>query len=550
MCAINGFTKKDEELIEQMTSASHYRGPDFLKTYTDDYISLGHNLLNIHLLPTKYSGQPYVSRKGNILVYNGEIYNTGMLDTKFLAEMLDVYGINYLKNVNGAFALAWYNKEKQTVTLARDHYGQRPLYYLHDNDVMYFSSSIYSLMKVKKLELNYDMLHLHNFFDRTWVGISTPFKEVRQLHPGSYREWSLTKKKIITKGNLFDFNIGEHNNDKASDEEVREVIRKSIKTVVKNDNRTCIFLSGGLDSTLLLNCSYQMDMDILSVTAEFEKVEDEENTIDRYFDEENMARVTATKLDVPLYTAKIKKDDPFRYNWNALNSALIPYYDPTRFGSRYCLYKKAKEMGAKVIITGDGGDEIFSGNSGDRNCTNGLLTRKQYDEKTQFRNKEYEGWFPYHVLAKPGVDNINNWLFHRLYVYGTAINSMNDILAANFGMEVRSPFLLQSLVRYMFGISGPKKVKSASRDLAGIYKYYIRHVFKDELPDHVINRDKKTGFASPWNSRNDDLNRKQSFKNFDRLKLIVDPKSEVKDKEVINEYKKYRKDIFDQTHRS
>ena len=146
MCGIHGFTWPNQEKIDEMVELSYRRGPDANDTYVDDNISLGHNLLAITEEPT-VSKQPWVLADRWILCYNGEIYNYKELkqglekkgyvfetdsDTEVLAKGLSTYGIDFIKRLDGMYAIAWYDKSEQTITLARDNTGVKPLYYSQD----------------------------------------------------------------------------------------------------------------------------------------------------------------------------------------------------------------------------------------------------------------------------------------------------------------------------------------------------------------------------------------------------------------------------------
>ena len=157
MCGIHGFTWQGQQQIDQMITLSESRGPDAEGSYKDSYISLGHNLLAITEAPI-VSTQPWEMHDRNVLCYNGEIYNYQELksdiqskynhsfetdsDTEVLAYGLFYEGIEFIKKLDGMYAIAWYDRDKRTVTLARDSSGVKPLYYNKGDKGLCFSSSI------------------------------------------------------------------------------------------------------------------------------------------------------------------------------------------------------------------------------------------------------------------------------------------------------------------------------------------------------------------------------------------------------------------------
>ena len=163
MCGIHGFTWQSQEQIDKMIQLSESRGPDADGSYKDSHISLGHNLLAITEAPV-VSTQPWEMHDKNVLCYNGEIYNYQELrsdiqskynhsfqtdsDTEVLAYGLFYEGIEFIKKLDGMYAIAWYDRDKRTVALARDCSGVKPVYYSKTPEGICFSSSIISLLSL------------------------------------------------------------------------------------------------------------------------------------------------------------------------------------------------------------------------------------------------------------------------------------------------------------------------------------------------------------------------------------------------------------------
>lgn len=533
MCGLNGITWSDRNLIDRMNEATLYRGPDHTDVWGNESVTFGFNLLNISKGDPNYCKQPYVTRKGNVLMFNGQIYNHGNdLDTHYLGEMMDYYGIEYLKNVDGAFAVAWYNKKNGMLYLARDHYGQRPLFFSRrDGEGMCFSSSLFGMAQYVDLEIDQRELARWQSFARFWPGWSTPYKRVQKMAPGTFIVYDTVKQKYVGRGTLFDWQICEYEEpERYSDDYVRQIIRQAIKHTVYNPNKTAITLSGGLDSSAILNgciTGSKPPMEIIATTAEFEKVDDPIRTEERYYTEEPLAVKSAEYYNIPLYPTVITRD--MIEEKTTADKTLMPYMDAARLVPRHHLCKTAAEHGCRVIVWGDGGDEIFSGLNNDHVH----FRANNEEQRAVLQHEYYRDWFPEHVL---GNDQINNHLFMRLMLHGEGHNMLTDQLAMSFGIESRAPFAYQSLVRLMFSIPGKRKLRILEDGMEGIYKYYLRHLFREELPEHVVNRRTKVGFATPWNSRDDVLNRQRAMKEFKVIDNIVASEEKlVEANEIVNE---------------
>ena len=157
MCGIYGITKKDIKLIQSYIATCWYRGPDGNDVWCNDYITLGHNLLSITSQPSQ-GKQPWITDKGNVLVYNGEIFNYQELveqhnfnpqttcDTELLAYLLDKFGVDAVKHIDSMHAFAYYDQSNKTIILSRDHVGIKPLFYAEISDGIIFGSEIKGML--------------------------------------------------------------------------------------------------------------------------------------------------------------------------------------------------------------------------------------------------------------------------------------------------------------------------------------------------------------------------------------------------------------------
>ena len=160
MCGIYGITANDPGFIENYLQLCKHRGPDGSNIWSTDDVTLGHNLLSIMADPAM-SQQPWITPKGNRLVYNGEIFNyeelitkheyfrnTTGCDTELLAWGLDKYGSNFIDELDSMHGFAYYDIQNKTITLSRDHAGIKPLYYARIDKGLVFASEIKGMLDV------------------------------------------------------------------------------------------------------------------------------------------------------------------------------------------------------------------------------------------------------------------------------------------------------------------------------------------------------------------------------------------------------------------
>ena len=476
-----------------MNLINSYRGPDFTGTYTDNFVSLGHNLLSI----ANYTEQPLISNKDNVLLFNGEIYGVSD-DTNFLSNNLDFYGIDYLKNVDGHFSIVWYEKNKNEITLVRDHFGTRPLFYIHNNNGLAFSSSIEALVKLVKsdFDYSYDQKITSNNKLTKFLKATTYYKDIKKVLPGQYLKFNVITNKLINKGWLFDFDLTTQN---ISDHNIKKLIEESIYKVSYNNKKTALLLSGGLDSNVILSKlpietftvttgkPGDIELEQASKSSLFYKVKNYQEIIDKNKYEDTKDHIVKT-----LYT---------------------PIWDYSRLVPKYIGFECCYKNHAKVVITGDGGDEIFTGYEKDAM----YLDKSNWIEKNELIDSmsDYFDEFPVDVL---GDDCVNNIKFAAL-ITNDYNNFTNDAFAGKFSMEVRSPFLLQSLVKVLMSVSSERKLQFINNDIPeGIGKYFLRKLFEKELPPTVVQKNKKTGWNIDYN--NDSI--EEFFDMSRRLRILKD----------------------------
>ncbi len=561
MCSIEG-TTDDHIAIEYYCNLNKFRGPDSTNTYIGREIQLGHNLLKIS--PNQEDiPQPFVTDKGNVLCYNGEIYGLDELtfDTEWLAKKIEQEGIESLgAGVNGMWAFAWYDIEKKELTLCRDHFGQKPLYYMiervKDKDQLYFSSTVIPLAStLANLDVPIDFhdkgvatLRRNNGFN---IGDETVYKNIKRVMPGEIIKITLNNKFTIKKDNLWnhDNNFNLFPNYMWNVEEFEHITKKAIREVCSAPEiKKTVSLSGGLDSSLIASVGRDTGLSACSVSWEnlnIGKKDPERHLLTQLELAKETCRMTKTDLSVTQINHK-QRVDPDLLKEIQKSMGYLPSWDHQRLMPRFINISQAASKHNKIYITGDCADEILTGYNGDYN---NWCDPKNHDKHF---NPEIVDFYLTKEVAKDlnhnnqyshlmSVDLINNGLFVKLLGHCDGFCTVIDSMCGYYGMESRTPFLHQEFVKYAMRIPGQEKLRvpylknkrkegyKTMRDhqyfMLGHYKGLFRDNFDGHYIDNVRNFDRKVGLSNPWNSRdhekNDAIIKELISENMESLKTFL-----------------------------
>jgi len=378
MCGFCGFqldqskytNSELKNILFEMNNALSHRGPDEegYEIIDDKKLYLGHKRLSIIDLH-KRNNQPFLDKANQIsLVFNGEIYNylelkeilkkkyrfvtTG--DTEVLVAAYHVWGVELLKKIKGMFSFCILDKKKDLLFCARDHFGQKPFHYYYDKNNFIFSSELKSLLKhpliEKKLDINSTLNYLH--YD-AYIGSESPIKNCFKLNPSEFLIYDF-KKKILKIDKYWKLNYEESGvNKKEFSNKFIDLFKQSINSHLRSDVPIGIYLSGGIDSTSIAYIASKK-LNYKNLTAfnlEFGN---------RTFDENIEAQKTAKKLDINLINHKIELNDQLKKFKSLIENLDEPLADPGYLAVGM-IAEVAKKHNFKVIISGDGGDELFGG---------------------------------------------------------------------------------------------------------------------------------------------------------------------------------------------
>lgn len=559
---------KKDSVLNAMREMS-YRGPDAQGEYSPDSggVILGHLRLSIHDLSPAGS-QPMHMRTANGLysiVFNGEIYNfieirsdlealgyhfnTGT-DTEVILAAYAAWGSDCLPRLNGMFSLAIYHEESHSLFIARDRLGKKPLYYYQSllGDII-FSSEIKSLLPlIYELNPDYDVERdvapdiVDSYFSLGYVpGDSTFYPRVKRLLPGTYMKctpsassisnyWSLDLSKKVSKGK------GENE----LVEESRALFENSLSLRLRSDVDVGVFLSGGLDSSVVVAGLASQGVSLNTYSVRFDSEQ-----FGAHYDETHFANAVSSKFGTKHQTITMTPK---------MFEDFIPQFvrlmdEPVTEAAAISLFMVSKlaSNDVKVVLSGEGSDEIFGGYhlyqrmvilEKIRSCTtpvgamaigwfskllpDGNKLKKYMGLVSQPFEKRYRGISVYpeeyrkslynadfkSLLNRPNVSSVERFyesifeksrghsLLSRMSHFDLHTWLVDDLLikADRMSMansqELRCPFLDYRLVE--LAASYPDNVKIKNGDP----KWLVKQWYKDVLPPEVTSRE-KVGFPTP-----------------------------------------------------
>ena len=378
MCGIAGIINFDKskinpEIANVVKNSLEHRGPDFSKVdYISENVTLIHTRLSIIDLDQRSNQPMYSKDKRYSIVFNGEIYNYKEIrkileekgvrfftdgDTEVLLEGFVQYGSNILNLLRGQFAFAIYDSLEESFFLARDRVGIKPLYFSLVDEVFIFSSELKAIenSRVNRFNADYDsyISYLRHLAVPTF---KTGNKNISKLEPGQYLV--INRDKEITKNKYWDpfsFEVDHSISEMEAISRVEELLFESVEYRKVSDVEVGLFLSGGLDSSLIGKImSKDANSDIKSFNIDYEE------HFQGYKGEVDEARFAASHIGVNLIEDKIKYSD-FK---DIIDN--YSFYQDDLIGDEvgiplYFLGKSSNENGIKVVQVGEGADELFYG---------------------------------------------------------------------------------------------------------------------------------------------------------------------------------------------
>jgi asparagine synthase (glutamine-hydrolysing) len=532
MCGINGFNWPDEKLIKQMNLAVKNRGPDGEGIYIGPLVSLGHRRLSIIDLSEK-GKQPMCNEDGTIwLTFNGEIYNfnevkkelvgkghifTSATDSEVIIHAYEEFGIECTKRFNGMWAFCLYDSKRNKLILSRDRFGIKPLYYYRDNDRFIFSSMISGILchNITTTPNNTAIME-YLAFNLLQHDEYTFFNQIYSLTPGTTLVYELDSKQL-TKHRYYKI-TPQIPQDKNT---IADIFTRSVELRTISDVPIGSCLSGGIDSSA-----------IVCILGRYLK--SRFNTFSLVVpgspqDESKYIAEIGRHVDVNQYFTKVETSNFLDNVYDFVECQEEPVRGITSY-AQYKVMELAHEKGMKVLLDGQGSDEIFAGYKYYSSFYFYELM-KQWRMLTLARELvSAHNWYAmamlsFQLLPTWGVKYfiwekfLNTWIDAtmlrevkrvndprwqamsldeglRITISQTSLPqllTLEDKNSMRWSIETRIPFLDFHVVEAAMGCDSSQKLKNKTT------KVIFREAMKEIVPSMILDRKDKIGFHAPSN---------------------------------------------------
>jgi len=559
MCGITGIIKKrpidNIERINESINRLKNRGPDDSGIWMskDKNCVLGHTRLSIQDTSRKGS-QPMLSNCGNyIILFNGEVYNKEYLksnipkdkkdnlnstsDTEILLNSLIHNGLKKTcQLIDGMFSLVFYDLRKKKIFLARDKFGEKPLFFCIKNHLICFASTIDALKVYLDKENELDLNSIDYFLRYGYIQSSRSiYKEIKPILPSEIIE--INTDTLELKDRSYYWNIYDnfkHKQFESSTEDLFKIISKSVDERLIGDVDIGCFLSGGIDSSMIASiASKKSSKKIKTFSIGFENPK---------FDETKIARNISNFIDSEHYEYIISNKELFEFIPEISSTTDQPFADCSLIPMLALCKLSSKKV--KVCLSGDGADEMFGGYQRYRRALFLENSIKPYDflvlkilkiliiflKKTNYRNVYYDKFIKIKDLIKTrniedlydeisclGIglnisknlftntidrnikNNFDNKDFLKLFLLCDLNHYLpedllfkSDRASMNYSLEVRSPFLNPEILKIAFGFKS-KNLMDFNKG-----KKPLREISQKIFPKNMILKRKK-GFSVPIN---------------------------------------------------
>jgi len=554
MCGICGIVNIDGQpvdlaLLKDMTNLMRHRGPDDEGIY--NYKNMGVGVRRLSVIDLSTGHQPICNEDESVwVVQNGEIYNFRSLrneteskghvyktesDTEVIVHLYEEYGDNFVTKLNGMFSICLWDKRKEKLILVRDRIGIKPLFYFVDNKRLIFASEIKSILKNSSIvrEINMDALAYYLTYKYSPAPL-TMIKDIVKLLPGHMLIYEKGKLAI---SQYWDFEYSK-TTESGPDylELLHGVLKESIQRHLISDVPLGLFLSGGIDSSILLAIINELvDEPVKTFCITFE---------DEYCDESRYARMVADQFRTDHHELIVKPDTidilP-KLIWHLDeplgDSCVLPTYYLSKFAREY----------VTVVLSGDGGDELFAGYDRyrrekftsifcripkwiQRSVLGPATNFPQLERKAKLIDKSlalplekrYKFWMENiseeanYRLINNNISNINSsdivlnyfeecdvtenlkkmlYVDLKSYLPDDLLFKVDRMSMAN-SLEVRVPFLDKKVMEFSASLPTKLKLKGFGTTKT---KYLLRKYLQGRLPADIHKR-KKQGFNLPVDS--------------------------------------------------
>jgi len=572
MCGISGLIRKNntgvqKDVLQQMNEIIRHRGPDADGFYYWNNIGLAHRRLSILDL-SEVGNQPMHFSDKYTIVYNGEIYNyleikkelialgytfKSVTDTEVILAAYDCWSDSCLERFNGMWSFAILDKSKNELFCSRDRFGVKPFYYSDNGEYFAFGSEIKQLLPLQNsikadrvVLMEYLLTNIDNHSERTY------FEDIFALLPGHSMRISLTDFKVQIQLYYSLYDRVKPNHKKLIDDTatLKAILKSSVSLRLRSDVTVGTCLSGGLDSSAISSIASREYVD--KTGRKFTAIH--ARSSERETDESDYANEVASYYDMDMHIVTPKTQDFVQLVDEVVYTQEEPFGSPSMFMG-YHVFQKAKELGCKVMLNGQGGDEVLLGY--ERYYTSYLYSLPFYQRIKELilqannSSLSYKETFLYYFYfssfrirkAKLIRESLIKQELLKAFSFDTlkkSVDSFKDVYelqklevstiqlphllryedrnSMRHSIETRLPFLDYRMVEASINMKPEYKIRD------GWTKYILRKALKGILPDSVIWRKNKLGFNAPektWLTHHE-VKMKEEISQSKLLKEIVD----------------------------
>lgn len=566
MCGINGFIYKQQTSkevlatkINTMNNLIVHRGPDDDGVFTEENnnYSIAMGMRRLSIIDLHSGKQPITSNDGQItIVFNGEIYNYLELkkellnkgvdfktnsDTEVILKLYELEGVSSFAKLDGMFAFSIYDKKINKLLIARDFFGEKPLYYTSNSNQFIWGSELKSVLKQLGTKPTINNKGLNLFFRLTYIPAPySIYNNIHKLEANHYISYDFKSQKteILPIEEIKKHIINNEITLEEAKKNVKELMYNSVQSRAISDVPLGTFLSGGVDSSIVSLCLAQAsNKPIDTFSIGFEK---------KSYDESDKSRIVAKMINSNHHEFIINEKD-LEEN---VNEILLNFDEPFSDSSSlptYLVANKTREH-VTVALTGDGGDEMFGGYNkyymgklnqnytgiipkGVHNTFNRIISPalkvsndnrgKRFKAKRLLNSIDYDGQFYWDIISlgytknslhkylnsssldediftyyksKTGIDKpktISDFriIDKHLSLEGDMLVKVDRTSMLN-SLECRAPFLNKKIWNYSHTL--PEKFLMKGWDK----KFILKDAFKDQFPDNFLDKS-KSGFGAP-----------------------------------------------------
>ena len=516
MCGICGEirfndTHVDESKMRHMMESIAKRGPDHSDEYQHNNVYLGHRRLSIIDISSK-SHQPMVDEKSKkAIVFNGVIYNYKEIrelllkkgynflsdgDTEVILKSYDYYGEDCVKYLDGVFSFCIYDPNTKELFLARDRLGIKPLYYKLDSKYFAFASNTKALIGRNDSEINHESLHYQFTLHSVVPAPNTILQNVHKLEPGHsvkvMPNGKILKNKYYTLDDIkINHNIKENEIIEESERLLMSAIKKRFYTA---DVDVGVLLSGGLDSSLIVAMAAKSKLSkINTFSIGFPTINDEVGNEFYYSD------MVSKQFNTNHYKYNISQDHLIESLDNVIQEMPEPMF--SQDSSAFYLLAKEVSKNQKVVLSGQGADELFGGyfwyekmndtkGSDPERFIQHYFDRDQKDYSKTIKEKYVSNNYSQELIEslfqkqREDIGYIDKVLRIDLstLIIDDPVKRIDSMTMAH-GLETRVPFLDINLVEFLSSIPSVEKLKNNG-------KYYLKKIAEKYLSKDLIYREK------------------------------------------------------------